>query len=142
MAIRVTQIGVSVWVKNPSNIRVTQASVSVWLNNPSKIRVTQIGNEVWVHNPSNIRVTQIGNEVWQSSATAPVTATGHADGISSVSGIFNSFAVGNADGVSFIIGHGPGTKLITGNAIGTGAASAVARAVLVSTGGAAFLTVM
>jgi hypothetical protein len=139
MAIRVTQVGVSVWLQNPSKIRVTQAGVSVWLNNPAKIRVTQIGNEIWVSNPSKIRVTQIGNEVWQSSTLAPVTATGNADGASSVSGVGSLPAVGHADGVSSVIGHGPGTKLMQGIAAGVGAANASARAVSISTGGAALL---
>jgi hypothetical protein len=142
MAIRVTQLGVSVWAQNPSKIRVTQAGVSVWLNNPSKIRVTQIGNEIWVHNPSNIRVTQIGNEVWQSTALAPTTSVGNADGVSSVSGVPSNPAVGHADGVSFVVGHGPGTKLMQGIAEGVGAANAHARAVSISTGGAALLMVI
>jgi hypothetical protein len=57
-------------------LRVTQIGKEVWLRNPANIRVTQIGKEVWLRNPSNIRVTQIGKEVWRT--TANFVSTGSA----------------------------------------------------------------
>jgi hypothetical protein len=82
-------------------IRVTQVGNEVWVKNPAHIRVTQIGNEVWVTPfAGNLRVTQAGIEVWRSVANAPLSITGHADGVARVFAYpSNAYATaGEADG--------------------------------------------
>jgi hypothetical protein len=60
MALRDSQIGKEVWIRNPASNRVTQIGKEVWenTNNTSLLRVTQIGKEVWITTgsvtPSNV----------------------------------------------------------------------------------------
>jgi hypothetical protein len=121
-------------------IRVTQVGNEVWVRNPSNIRVTQIGNEVWLRNPSNIRVTQVGKEVWRTTANAPAPTAGHADGSASVSGIVGSSSgAGHADGQATVSGTSKMPAQMLGNANGFSTAIAFTPSSMVAKRGTAAL---
>lgn len=96
-------------------IRVTQLGNEVWVRNPSNIRVTQIGLEVWINPLSHIRVTQVGLEVWRSIATLPQVITGHADGYAIAYALGNAMPVaGHADGYATAVdlAYPPGSPIM------------------------------
>lgn len=86
------------------SLRVSQIGLEVWVNNPGHLRVTQLGLEVWLHNASKTRVTQVGLEVWRTTATTPFSVAGQADGYAICYALTNQAqpTVGHADGYATV----------------------------------------
>lgn len=82
------------------SLRVSQIGLEVWVNNPGHLRVSQVGLEVWAHFQAKTRVSQIGLEVWRSTATSPFSVAGQADGYAVCYALTDHAAptVGHADG--------------------------------------------